>query len=77
MTRPVPEFWAYTGGREGHAAASCNRLRDLDPEAKQKALDESGLCMFCLRHAAGTEYYAEGRVPSRPARCLSVKESMQ
>ncbi len=38
----------------------------MDPEAKQKALDESGLCVFCLRHAAGTECYGRGS-HSKPA----------
>jgi hypothetical protein len=47
----------FTGCMEAHTAASCNKLRDLDPDTKQKALDACGLYMFCLRHALGAECY--------------------
>jgi hypothetical protein len=47
------KFHSYTGSTEGHLAASCNRLQDLDPESKQKALEESGLCAFCSDTSQG------------------------
>ncbi len=70
-TKLTPEerkckFREYTGCAEGHVAASCIRLRDLDSEARQKALDESGLCTFCLRHPTGTECFGQGSC-SKPA----------
>jgi hypothetical protein len=38
----------------------------LEPETKKKALEESNLCMFCLRHSAGSECYERGS-DSKPA----------
>jgi hypothetical protein len=66
MYRPPSEgkrckFREFTGCTEAHTAASCSKLRELDPEARQRALDTCGLCLFFLRHAAGTECY--GPIP--------------
>jgi hypothetical protein len=41
-------------------------LQNLDVETKKNALDESKLCTFCLKHAAGSECYDRGLV-SKPA----------
>jgi hypothetical protein len=55
-------FNRYTGCTEDHTAAACKDFRTRDAETKRKALEESELCMFCLRHAAGSECYG-----SKPA----------
>ncbi len=44
------QFHRYTGGTEDHTAAACKDFRSLNAETKRKALDESELCTFCLRH---------------------------
>jgi hypothetical protein len=50
-----------------HVVLQCARLRKLDLSERRRVLKESGLCMYCLRHAAELECYGPGG-PSKP-RC--------
>jgi hypothetical protein len=59
-------FFRYTGCIEDHAAAACKEFRSLNKEAKKKALEDSELCKFCLRHSTDTECYGNG-LSSKPA----------
>jgi hypothetical protein len=45
----------------------CARLRKLELNERRRVLEESGLCMYCLRHAADQECYGPGS-PTKP-RC--------
>jgi hypothetical protein len=38
----------------------CTRLQKLDLNERRKVLEESGLCMYCLSHAAELECYGPG-----------------
>ncbi len=53
-------FHRYIGCTEDHTAAACKDFRGLDAETKKKALEESELCTFCLRHSASSECYGKG-----------------
>jgi hypothetical protein len=44
-----------TGCGGNHPAAHCNKLRVLNLSDRRKALEVSGLCLFCLRHPASTD----------------------
>jgi hypothetical protein len=48
-----------------HVVIQCTRLRKLDLNERRGVLEESGLCMYCLRHAAELECYSPGG-PSKP-----------
>ncbi len=45
----------------------CARLQELGVDERRKVLEKSGLCMYCLKHAAELECYGQGG-PSKP-RC--------
>ncbi len=48
-------------GCEGdHLALRCGKLRKLSLTERRKALEASGLCMFCLRHPADVECFDLG-----------------
>ncbi len=59
-------FARYSGCTEDHAAASFKAFHDLNSEAKGKALEDSMLCKFCLRHPADAECFGKGSA-SKPA----------
>jgi hypothetical protein len=44
----------------------CGKLGELSPLDRKKALEASGLCMFCLRHPANAECFNQGG-RSKPA----------
>jgi hypothetical protein len=50
-----------------HVALQCTRLQELGLEERRGVLEKSGLCMYCLKHAAELECYGQGG-PSKP-RC--------
>ncbi len=50
-----------------HVALQCTRLQELGLDERRKVLERSGLCMYCLKHAAELECYGQGG-PSKP-RC--------
>ncbi len=46
-------------------ALQCTKLRELGLSERRKVLEESGLCMYCLKHAAELECYGRGG-PAKP-----------
>jgi hypothetical protein len=50
-----------------HVALQCTKLQELGLDERRKVLERSGLCMYCLKHAAELECYGQGG-PSKP-RC--------
>lgn len=54
------------GVRQRALAFTCNLLRELEPEAKRKAFEDSELCLFCIKHSAETERFGKGTT-SKPA----------
>ncbi len=59
-------FFRYTGCTEDHAAAACKGFRDLNTEVKKKALENTELCKFYLRHSVDIVCYGKG-LSSKPA----------
>jgi hypothetical protein len=49
-----------TGCEGDHLVLRCNKLWELGPCDLKKALEASGLCMFCLRHPANAECFDQG-----------------
>ncbi len=49
-----------TGCRGDHLVLQCGRLRELSLSERRRALEASGLCMFCLRHPADSECFDQG-----------------
>ncbi len=60
-----------TGCDGNHVALQCTRLQELGLEERGRVLEKSGLCMYCLKHAAGLECYGQGG-PSKP-RCAQLE----
>jgi hypothetical protein len=56
-----------TGCDGNHVALQCTRLQELGLDERRGVLEKSGLCMYCLKHAAELECYGQGG-PSKP-RC--------
>ncbi len=54
-----------------HLALQCTKLRELGLSKRREVLEMSGLCMYCLRHAAELECYGRGS-PAKP-KCLQPK----
>jgi hypothetical protein len=50
-----------------HVMLQCDKLLGLGLAERRKALEKSGLCMFCLKHSADLECYGKGGL-SKP-RC--------
>ncbi len=46
-----------TGCEGDHLVLHCGKLRELSLNERWKALEASGLCMFCLKHPADSERY--------------------
>jgi hypothetical protein len=38
----------------------CAKLQELDLDERRKVLEKSGLCMYCLKHAAELECFGQG-----------------
>jgi hypothetical protein len=63
-----------TGCDGNHVALQCTRLQKLSLDERRGVLEKSGLCMYCLKHAAELECYGQGG-PTRPGACSpGVKE---
>ncbi len=54
-----------TGWDGNHVALQCAKLRKLSLSERRKALERSGLCMYCLKHATERECYGQGG-PTKP-----------
>jgi hypothetical protein len=57
-----------TGCDRNHVALQCTRLQKLSLDERRRVLERSGLCMYCLKHAAELECYGQGG-PTKP-RCM-------
>jgi hypothetical protein len=53
------------GCDRNHLALQCTKLRELGLSERRKVSEESGLCMYCLKHAAELECYGRGG-PAKP-----------
>ncbi len=49
-----------TGCEGDHLVLRCGKLRELSLVDRRKALEASGLCMFCLRHPVNAECFNQG-----------------
>ncbi len=59
-----------------HALLQCDKLLGMELSERREILEKSGLCLFCLKHAAELECYGRGGVsPSRDARKPDVTGS--
>jgi hypothetical protein len=54
-----------TGCDGNHVALQCAKLQKLSLSERRKALERSGLCMYCLKPAAELECYGQGG-PRKP-----------
>jgi hypothetical protein len=54
-----------TGCDGNHVALQCTRLQKLSLDERRRVLERSGLCMYCLKHAAELECYGQGG-PTKP-----------
>jgi hypothetical protein len=43
-----------------HALLQCDKLMNMRLSERKEVLEKSGLCMFCLKHAAELECYGQG-----------------
>jgi hypothetical protein len=51
----------YLIGCDGdHVLLQCNKLLGMKLSERREILKKSGLCLFCLKHAAELEYYGQG-----------------
>jgi hypothetical protein len=55
------------GCNRGHVMLKCEKLMSLGLTERKEVVEKSGLCMFCLKHAAELECYGKGGL-SKP-RC--------
>jgi hypothetical protein len=49
-----------TGCGGDHLVLQCGKLRELSLSERRRALEASGLCMFCLKHPADAECFDRG-----------------
>jgi hypothetical protein len=54
------QFFRSLGCDKDHPAFTFELLKMQEPEAKKKALQDSGLCLFCMRHSADSECFGKG-----------------
>jgi hypothetical protein len=47
-----------------HVMLQCEKLMSLGLADRRNTLEKSGLCMFCLKHAADLECYGKGASPN-------------
>ncbi len=55
------------GCKGDHVILQCEKLMSMELTERREVLEKSGLCMFCLKHAAELECYGRGGL-SKP-RC--------
>ncbi len=56
VSSPVPD-WVQDGD---HVLLQCNTLLGMELGERKEILKKSGLCLFCLKHAAEVECYGQG-----------------
>jgi hypothetical protein len=54
------QFFHSLGYDKSHPAFTCKLLKKQEPVAKKRALGDSRLCLFCMRHSAKSEYFGKG-----------------
>jgi hypothetical protein len=57
-------FFQSLGCKKGHPAFMCDLLKGPGQKVKSKVLEDSGLCLFCMRHTV--ECFSKG-TRSQPA----------
>jgi hypothetical protein len=76
--RPYSPSWDVSFGRRcrvrnligcdgDHVLLRCDKLMNMRADERREVLEKSGLCLFCLKHAAELECYGQGGL-SKP-RC--------
>jgi hypothetical protein len=79
--RPLSPSWDVSFGRKcraqnligcdgEHVFLQCNKLLGMKLSERKEVLEKSGLCLFCLKHAAELECYGRGGL-SKP-RCTQA-----
>jgi hypothetical protein len=58
--RRESQFFRSLGCDKDHPAFTFELLKMQEPEAKKKALQDSGLFLFCMRHSADSECFGKG-----------------
>jgi hypothetical protein len=69
--RPLSPSWDVSFGRKcrarnligcvgDHVLLQCNKLLGMKLSERKEVLEKSGLCLFCLKHAAELECYGRG-----------------
>jgi hypothetical protein len=80
--RPYSLSWDVSFGRKcralnligcdgDHVLLQCDKLLNMKLSERKEILEKSGLCLFCLRHAAELEWYGRGGL-SKP-RCAQAE----
>jgi hypothetical protein len=62
--------WNLIGCDGDHVLLQCNKLLGMKLSQRKEVLEKSGLCLFCLKHAAELECYGRGGL-SKP-RCTQA-----
>jgi hypothetical protein len=62
--------WNLIGCDGNHVLLQCDKLMSMGLGERREVLEKSGLCMFCLKHAAELECYGRGGL-SKP-RCTQA-----
>jgi hypothetical protein len=62
----------YLVGCDGdHVLLQCTELLELNLDERKEVLKRSGLCLYCLKHAAEVECYGQGGF-SKPPKCMQA-----
>ncbi len=80
-SRPLSPSWDVSFGRKcqarnligcdgDHVLLQCDKLLGMKLSERKEIWEKSGLCLFCLKHAAELEYYGRGGL-SKP-RCTQA-----
>ncbi len=51
--------WNLIGCDGDHVLLQCDKLLSMELSERKEVLEKSGLCLFCLKHAAELECYGE------------------
>ncbi len=54
------QFFHSLGYDKSQPAFTCKLLKKQEQVAQKRALGDSRLCMFCMRHSAMSEYFGKG-----------------
>ncbi len=65
------QAWYLVGCDGDHVLLQCAKLLELDLGERKEVLKRSGLCLYCLKHAAEVECYGQGGF-SKP-KCMQTR----